>query len=771
MPPVVAEPEISLVKPARKRWCTDICCILLYVLCAIGSVAICTECIKRNPSLLTNLQHPADSYGNNCGRGSLYNKSKVIFPRLDEDFAEQQVVVSTGQWWDFKPTKVCAEGCPDGFDLNNPEVYGGVGYPCTERVGNSTASCGTVPAYYYVFITRDVVDYCMPLGKTLSSGTRDLCVTPDCRSSAAIGLNSTFPGAVVCASVEAQPDAQTTWAICSPASHCEPGTECCTQQKALCSAANGGLTVQEAKGSTFTPSQASDTSTTYTDLFTTYIKIVLGGFAGLIVQDGLIAMTLFGVALPIIAGFAWAIFLWFFAGTVVYLLILVLVAALGLLDLALVVKAGWFTIDASALSAVDLIYNVTQILTPSELDATEKKYFQALAAIALVVTAIVVIFIVLHQKAIKRLIAILKECTKIFKSMFFIIFWPFWDLALQAGVFVYGFLSIYFTANAPSDLFSDTRITIAAVIYQLFFYFFSSQLVRVTVWTSMSAAICHWYVTQVSNGKKCCGLGTGILELFGATWLVCSKHLGSMVFGALIIAIVQTIRAVVLAIDRQTQDLQKKNKLLKLGIKCLQCCLACVQKTIEFISYYGFIFVAMRGDSFCKACFATMKFVIQYAAQTAVNKTVTLLLTLLIGISTPLLSAVLTLGYLEFVAVDYASRYSTQWTAGVVFIIAYIVTSGVTMVYDCAINTIYLCAFRDLEENSGNPKYMSNDLREGFGLDKAHEEASLKSQTHKTQTQIRQEKSEVTVRPAEAPRTESPSPRAQIKPTGEVNRL
>eukprot|EP00965_Chrysotila_dentata_P189726 6173474-Pleurochrysis_carterae.AAC.9 len=35
-----------------------------------------------------------------------------------------------------------------------------------------------------------------------------------------------------------------------------------------------------------------------------------------------------------------------------------------------------------------------------------------------------------------------------------------------------------------------------------------------------------------------------------------------------------------------------------------------------------------------------------------------------------------------------------------------------------AVDTIYLCAFKDMEENNP-PKYMSNDLRKGFGFDEA----------------------------------------------------
>ena len=43
-------------------------------------------------------------------------------------------------------------------------------------------------------------------------------------------------------------------------------------------------------------------------------------------------------------------------------------------------------------------------------------------------------------------------------------------------------------------------------------------------------------------------------------------------------------------------------------------------------------------------------------------------------------------------------------------------------VFDCCIDTIYLCAFKDMKENDP-PKFLSNDMREGFGIDKAEAEA------------------------------------------------
>lgn len=43
--------------------------------------------------------------------------------------------------------------------------------------------------------------------------------------------------------------------------------------------------------------------------------------------------------------------------------------------------------------------------------------------------------------------------------------------------------------------------------------------------------------------------------------------------------------------------------------------------------------------------------------------------------------------------------------------------------YDCCIDTIYILSFEDMER-SGGPKYMSNDLRQGFGFDEADKEAT-----------------------------------------------
>ena len=73
--------------------------------------------------------------------------------------------------------------------------------------------------------------------------------------------------------------------------------------------------------------------------------------------------------------------------------------------------------------------------------------------------------------------------------------------------------------------------------------------------------------------------------------------------------------------------------------------------------------------------------------------------------------------------------YAPLYPALTVFIMGYLLSVGITTVLEAAIDTIYLCAFKDMEANTLGPKYMSDDLREAFGIDKAPEEAGRKAES------------------------------------------
>ena len=161
---------------------------------------------------------------------------------------------------------------------------------------------------------------------------------------------------------------------------------------------------------------------------------------------------------------------------------------------------------------------------------------QAATIICTILTVIVLILIVLWRKCIRRLIAIIKECTKIFKAMPVIVFWPMWSVFLSIGVFAYGLFILYFLVYVWQTVEEKT----ATVAFHIFGILWILQTIKATVWTSMAGAVAKWFVTaNVPNSGKCCKCGFGGAALCASTGMVLAKHLGSMAFGAAVIAICQ----------------------------------------------------------------------------------------------------------------------------------------------------------------------------------------------------------------------------------------
>ena len=317
------DPE--LFKSRSERACTDVLFLIAFVASWVGGICIAVASVNKDPSLLTDIRYPTDSYGNNCGNPGTATEAmgKVIYPYLDQDIMNQLDVFTTGQYWNFKPTKLCSESCPGRFDFRNPQSYGGVDYPCGNNLGDLgsgaslsdgqiACSNGTIPETYYTWVTQEVIDRCFPFDNGATVSTLQLCSTPACT---AAGLNASLGDSVYCTAVDAYPaDELYAWEVCGAGTDrtityngasktvCEAQTEACN------------LVIKQERDDLFKPTTQTTESEYYTTQLSNYAKMVLGGIEGLLVDDAVTAQCVCGLAFPIILGFVWALFLWFFAG-------------------------------------------------------------------------------------------------------------------------------------------------------------------------------------------------------------------------------------------------------------------------------------------------------------------------------------------------------------------------------------------------------------------------------------------------------------------------
>jgi choline transporter-like protein 2/4/5 len=245
------------------------------------------------------------------------------------------------------------------------------------------------------------------------------------------------------------------------------------------------------------------------------------------------------------------------------------------------------------------------------------------------------------------------------------------------------------------------------IAYHFFGLLWTNQVIQAISMCTIAGVVCQYYWSRQKEREGCGGLRS-----IARSFKNCFRyHFGSLVFGALIIAIVQFARAVLAYIDKQTQGLQDKNRLLKLAMKLIQCCMWCLEKFLKFISRNAYILVAMRGGSFCASTREAFSLIFANLAQIAVTASISAFLLLLAKAT-----ITFTCGAAMFAIIDndpsYALNGSNELSSPAVplimcVILAWFVASTFMNVYELAIDTILLCFCVDLKDNKEGSYYMS----------------------------------------------------------------
>jgi len=242
-------------------------------------------------------------------------------------------------------------------------------------------------------------------------------------------------------------------------------------------------------------------------------------------------------------------------------------------------------------------------------------------------------------------------------------------------------------------------------IIVLYGFFVLIQFVGGVSWCTMSASVYGWFFFK-DNKKEQTNLP--ITRSLGRTLFY---HTGSVAFSAFVIALCDMLRAACAYLEKQMGP--TNNMLVKLAFKVLNCCLTCLKKTVKFISYYGLVWVACQGTSFCGGCFKTFFFFLQNPGQVAINALVTWLLKMTSLLSMPLACSVVFYYILDTVQGTKHAGYP----AAIIFVCAALMTISCMAVFDCCITTIFVCCFQDKAEFGG--RYMSSRLAKAFGIKQA----------------------------------------------------
>jgi len=152
-----------------------------------------------------------------------------------------------------------------------------------------------------------------------------------------------------------------------------------------------------------------------------------------------------------------------------------------------------------------------------------------------------------------------------------------------------------FVANG--DILSSIKdfrdLSLVRFYYFVFATLWSNALLQAITTFVIASSCCMWYY---SHGPAH-DLHLPVLRSFGRS---IRYHLGSLAFGSLLLAIVQFIQFAFEVIKKQIDHSGAgNNRIAEYTTNCIRCCLACLERIVQFINKMAYILIALKGGNFC----------------------------------------------------------------------------------------------------------------------------------------------------------------------------
>lgn len=275
-------------------------------------------------------------------------------------------------------------------------------------------------------------------------------------------------------------------------------------------------------------------------------------------------------------------------------------------------------------------------------------------------------------------------------------------------VLLYGFLLLYSTADITetggdgiSRSFELSKKQYYMILYYMLVSFWILAFVSALYEFVIAYAAAEYYYTpydhddekDVSAFVMCEGLHVGLLY-----------HTGSLAFGSLLIAILQTLQKVIEYAEHKNEETANSHV-----IKCLLCCCVCCVKfckdTVKFINKNAYIDMAITSHNFCDAAKQAVEMIVELGGAMAVLNGATFVFTVF-G------TVVITLacGVVSYVAAAHGAFGDAEAGAGlecplapmvVSMMLGCLVALDFMAVFDMTSDTLLYCYGVDLHSGKG----------------------------------------------------------------------
>jgi hypothetical protein len=383
----------------------------------------------------------------------------------------------------------------------------------------------------------------------------------------------------------------------------------------------------------------------------------------------------------------------------------------------------WYTYDEKKTAyEQDLANNIT---VTSSTESNIDMFFGLSIAWSILGGILIILLIYMHSR-IALVVALFKEAGKCIGNMPLVLFYPLWTL-LSACICVTYFLifalfllsageEVIDTDNGDHITYKATETLQYMTLYHIFGFYWSWEFTLAFQEMVLAGCAASWYFTRDKSELK--------WTVIGSVWRTIRFSLGSLLFGALIIAIIKMIRFLLHYFEDKVKTLSEKSDLAKFIIKCVDCCLWCCEKCMKFLNRNAYIEMAIYGKSFCRSAMNAFAILLRNALRVAAINSIGDLVLFVCKMIITAIGAIAAFFYFqnkETIAENSGSAGSTvpddvQWESlqiVLITILAYFVANMFIGVYEMMIDTIFICFCEDSERNDGSPQkpyFMSANL-------------------------------------------------------------
>ncbi|KAG6611849.1 Choline transporter-like protein [Phytophthora cinnamomi] len=362
-------------------------------------------------------------------------------------------------------------------------------------------------------------------------------------------------------------------------------------------------------------------------------------------QKAAFPILICGGLFALVLGMIWLVLLRYCAGLFVWVVIVLVVAMQivvtvfcayeGNLINSTSMQSTLTGMGVSSAKAQAVTTATTTYITSAGINvADDQAHYWAIACYVLTaIDALLLLLLIFMCGRIRIAIGIIREASKALQSMPMLTLYPIVPTFFAVGLVAYWLVAAAYIATSGKILLNDVANTTSGatgtnvgsvvpvqmkdddtmhylMIYHLFGLLWTSQFIQAAAYATIAGAFCEYYWTLDKRQVPA-------RPVLRSVWRTIRYHFGSIAFGSLIIAIVQFLRIALEYVDQKMRAAKQGNAVVKVAMMCFRCFLWCFEKCLKFLNKNAFIIMAMKGRSFCPSMKDSFALLLANAARVA----------------------------------------------------------------------------------------------------------------------------------------------------------